>query len=273
MADLGLNRGVLLIHPSPPRSIMASTVKLIPPDHARMSAVSQSSVRNRLLAKLSANDFHLLQPYLEPVTLGRGEVLVTPNEPIEHVTFLEAGVTSVVANSAGGRRIEIGLTGRDGLAGTPVLLGVDRTPHETFMQVGGSGLRIRTDDFRQVIAQSPSILALLLLYVQVFTIQTSHTALSNGSHRIEERLARWLLMCHDRLDGDKLPLTHEFIAIMLAVRRAGVTEALNILERQGIIQTKRGNIVVLDRAGLEAVAGDSYGTPEAEYQRLIGPLR
>jgi CRP-like cAMP-binding protein len=236
-----------------------------------MPAVSQPSVRNLLLSRLSPEDFSLLQPHLEPLTLDRGDVLVTPNEPIEHVTFLEAGVTSVVANTDGGRRIEIGLTGRDGLAGTPVLLGVDRTPHETFMQVAGSGLRIRVQDLRRVIEQSPSVLAHLLRYVQVFTIQTSHIALSNGSHKIEERLARWLLMCHDRLDGDDLPLTHEFIAIMLAVRRAGVTEALNILERQGIIRAKRGNIVVLKRKKLEQVAGDSYGIPEAEYRRLIGP--
>ncbi len=237
-----------------------------------MSDLPLSFVRNGLLRKLSLDDLSLLLPHLEPVTLDRGEVLVVPNEPIEHVTFLEAGVTSVVANTAGGRRIEIGLTGRDGLAGTPVLLGVDRTPHETFMQVAGSGLRIRSPDLQRVIQRSPSIHNLLLRYVQVFTIQTSHTALSNGRHKIEERLARWLLMCHDRLDGDDLPLTHEFIAIMLAVRRAGVTEAINILEQRGIIEAKRGNIVVLDRVGLEEAAGDSYGVPEAEYRRLIGPL-
>ncbi len=237
-----------------------------------MPDLPQSSVRNRLLAGLSREDFHLLQPHLEPVTLDRGDVLVTPDEPIEHVTFIEAGVTSVVANTEGGRRIEIGLTGWDGLAGTPVLLGVDRTPHETFMQVAGSGLRIGADVLKQALQHSPSLHDLLLRFVQVFTIQTSHTALSNGSHKIEERLARWLLMCHDRLDGDVLPLTHEFIAIMLAVRRAGVTEALNILEERGVIRARRGNIVVLDRAGLEAAAGDSYGVPEAEYRRLIGPL-
>ena len=237
-----------------------------------MPDLPQSSVRNLLLSRLSADDFLLLQPHLEPVVLDRGDVLVQPNEPIAYVTFPEAGVTSVVANTDGGRRIEIGLTGRDGLAGTPVLLGVDRTPHETFMQVAGSGLRIRTEDLRRVLEQSPSIHNLLLRYVQVFTIQTAQTALSNGSHKIEERLARWLLMCHDRLDGNDLPLTHEFIAIMLAVRRAGVTEALNILEEQGIIRAERGNIAVLKRKKLEKAAGDSYGLPEAEYRRLIGPL-
>lgn len=237
-----------------------------------MSDLPQSFVRNRLLAKLCPEDFDLLQPHLEPVALNRGDVLITPNQPITHVYFLEAGITSVIANTAGGRRIEIGLTGRDGLAGTPVLLGVDSTPHETFMQIAGSALRIKTESLRHALQQSPSLHSLLLRYVQAFTIQTSHTALSNGSHKIEERLARWLLMCHDRLDGDDLPITHEFIALMLGVRRAGVTEALNILEGRGIIRTGRGNIVVLKRTKLEKAAGDSYGVPEAEYHRLIGPL-
>ncbi len=236
-----------------------------------MSDPTRPSVRNRLLAQLCSEDFDLLQPHLELVTLNRGDVLITPSQPIEHVYFLEAGITSVIANTAGGRRIEIGLTGRDGLAGTPDLLGVDSTPHETFMQIAGSGLRIKTGYLRQAIQQSPTLHALLLRYVQAFTIQTSHTALSNGSHKIEERLARWLLMCHDRLDGDDLPLKHEFIALMLGVRRASVTEAVNILERRGIIRAGRGNIVVLDRARLEERAGDSYGVPEAEYRRLIGP--
>jgi CRP-like cAMP-binding protein len=237
-----------------------------------MSDLPQSSVRNRLLAKLFAADFGLLQPHLEPVPLSRGAVLIAPDQPIEHVYFLESGVTSIVANTAGGRRIEIGLTGRDGLASTSVILGVDRTPHETFMQVAGSALRIRSEALRQAIRASASLHALLLLYVQAFTIQTAHTALSNGSHKVEERLARWLLMCHDRLDGNDLPLTHEFIAVMLGVRRAGVTTAINLLQRRRIIRARRGNITVLSRGKLEAAAGDSYGTPEMEYRRLTGPM-
>src|SRR5215212_522057 len=237
-----------------------------------MSALPHSSVRNRLLAKLSANDFRLLQSSLKPITLGRGTVLIAPDQPIEHVYFFEAGVTSIVAHTAGGRRIEIGLTGRDGLAGTPAILGVDRAPHETFMQVAGSALRIRTTALRKAIRSSPSLHAFLLRYVHAFTVQTAHTALSNGSHKLEERLARWLLMCHDRVDGDDLPLTHEFIALMLGVRRAGVTAAINLLQDRRAIRAQRGNITVLHRAKLEAAAGDSYGTPEVEYRRLIGPL-
>ncbi len=247
-----------------------STPRLI--DLSGMSDLLQSSVRNRLLAKLSADDFNLLQPCLASITLDRGVVLIASDQRIKHVYFLEAGVTSSVANTAGGRRIEIGLTGPDGLVGTPVLLGVDRTPHETFMQFAGSALRIRAKELQHAIRTSPSLHALLLRYIQAFTIQTAQTALSNGSHKVEERLARWLLMCHDRLDNDDLPLTHEVIAIMLGVRRAGVTEAINLLHRRRIIRAQRGNITVLRRAKLEAAAGDSYGTPEAEYRRLIGPL-
>jgi CRP-like cAMP-binding protein len=206
------------------------------------------------------------------VVLNRGDVLVEPDQPIQHVYFIEEGITSIVANTADGRRIEVGLCGRDGMAGVPVLLGADRTPHETFMQVAGSALRIEVEPLRVAIGRSPTLHGLLLRYVHAITIQTGQTALSNGSYRIEERLARWLLMCHDRLDRAELLLTHEFIAIMLGVRRPGVTQALQVLEGERIIRGGRGKITVLDRAKLEQTAGTSYGTPEAEYRRLIGPL-
>jgi CRP-like cAMP-binding protein len=238
-----------------------------------MSALSQSSVRNRLLAALPAGDFALIQNDLDSVLLNQSDVIVQANAPIEHVYFLEAGVTSVVTRTVRGRRIEIGLVGRDGFAGVPVLLGADRTPHETFMQVGGSALRMRADTFQHALEQSPALQRLLLRFVQVFHLQTAQTAACNGSHSVGRRLARWLLMCHDRLDGDELPLTHEFIAVMLGVRRPGVTEALQTLEREQAIRAERRNIVVLDRRKLEETAGDSYGVPEAEYERLIGPLR
>src|SRR5215207_9787454 len=112
------------------------------------------------------------------------------------------------------------------------------------------------------------------LPVQAFMIQVGQTALANGCHTLEQRLARWLLMCHDRVDGDEVFTTHEFLSLMLGVRRAGVTDALKILEERGLISTKRGRVTVLDRMGLDGVAGDSYGVCEAEYARLIGlPLR
>jgi CRP-like cAMP-binding protein len=245
----------------------------LPICHRSMSVLSQSPIRNRLLAALPADAFALIRPNLEPVPLSQSEVIIQAHAPIEHVYFLEAGVTSVVTRTESGRRIEIGLVGRDGFAGVPVLLGADQTPHETFMQVGGSALRMRADAFRHALEQSPALQKLLLRFVQVFHIQTAQTAACNGTHSVGKRLARWLLMCHDRLDGDELPLTHEFIAVMLAVRRPGVTEALQMLEREEAIRAERRNIVVLDRRKLEETAGESYGIPEAEYERLIGPLR
>jgi CRP-like cAMP-binding protein len=228
------------------------------------------SARNRLLATLSPEDFSLLQPQLEAVPLPVGTRLVEPHTPIEHVYFLEEGIASVVAATAQGRRIEVGIIGPDGLTGTSILLGADCSPHECFIQMPGSALRIQTDDLRQAVTARVSLHQHLLHFVQAFTTQIGQTALANGSYTIEERLARWLLMCHDRVDGDGLSTTHEFLSLMLGVRRAGVTLALQALEGRGLISTRRGQITVLDRAKLEAVAGDSYGVPEAEYARLIG---
>ena len=127
--------------------------------------------------------------------------------------------------------------------------------------------------FKDAISRSPSLHDLLLRYVQTLQLQASYTALSNAVHPIEERLARWLLMCHDRWDTNAMPLTHEFMSIMLAVRRPSVTTSLHVLEGNGFIRAERGNIIIRDRAGLEEFAGDSYGPPEREYERLIGRLR
>ncbi len=226
--------------------------------------------RNRLLLALSVQDFSLLQPQLEPVPLPVGTRLAEPNTPIQHVYFLDEGIASVVASTPQGRRIEVGIIGREGLTGLPVLLGTDRSPHACFVQTAGSGWRIRADDLRRAMAASPSLHQHLLRFVQAFMVQMGQTALANGSHVIEQRLARWLLMCHDRVDGDELATTHEFLSLMLGVRRAGVTVALQALEERGLIATQRGQVTVLNRAGLEAVAGDSYGLCEAEYERLIG---
>jgi CRP-like cAMP-binding protein len=230
---------------------------------------TRSAVRNLLLRALSPQDFGVLQPHLESVALNRGDGLIQPLEPIEHVWFLDDGIASIVANTNDGRRIEVGIYGREGMGGIAVLLGTDRTPHEHFIQVPGSGWRLRSDDVRRAIRQSPALHQLLLRYVQAFQVQTAHTALSNGGYNIEERLARWLLMCRDRLDSDDLPLTHEFLSIMLGVRRSSVTLAIQILEGAKIIRTRRGLLTVVNRAKLEEVAGDSYGLPEAEYARLM----
>ena len=235
-----------------------------------MAVPAQTSVRNRLLATLRPEDFSLLQPQLEPAPLPVRTCLVAPNTPIQYVYFLEQGIASNIAGLPQGRCIEAAVIGRDGLSGAPVLLGVDQTPHECFVQVPGAGLRIGADDLRRAVTASVSLQQHLLRYVHALTIQTAQTALANGRCTVEERLARWLLMCHDRVDGDGLSATYEFLSVMLGVRRTGVTEMLRTFEDRGLISTRRGQVRVVDRVKLEAVAGDSYGVPEAEYSRLIG---
>jgi CRP-like cAMP-binding protein len=234
------------------------------------STLIRTSHRNRLLAKLSPDDLALLERDLERVTLRQGHVLEVPNKPIEFVYFIEKGVVSVVVVNNHDHRIEVGVIGLDGVTGIPVIMGDDRSTNSTYMQIGGDGQRISVAALRAAMAKSPALRALLLRFARAFMTQTSHTALANGRAKLNERLARWLLMAHDRMDGDAVPLTHEFLAVMLGVRRAGVTVAIKNFEQQGLVTTRRGELTVVNRGGLEKTAGSFYGTPEAELRRLIG---
>lgn len=229
--------------------------------------------QNRLLARLGPDDLALLTPHLEPVDLPVGMVLIEPDRPITHAVFPETGLCSVIASLQERNRIEIGLFGRDGLAGTVLALGSNRVPHQTFMQVPGAGLRIEAGVLTRAIEASASLRLLLLRYTQTFLIQTAQTALANASAPAEERLARWLAMYHDRQDGDDLSVTHEFLSMMLGVRRPTVTVALQMLEGAGLVRAQRGRVRVLNRPGLIEAAGPAYGPAEAEYERLVGPLR
>lgn len=228
---------------------------------------------NLLLRRLPPEDLDLLAPHCEHVPLPKNEVLVEPGEPFTHAIFPERGIGSIVTISPEGLEVESGLFGRDGCAPGALTMGAGSSPHRILMQVGGEGYRIDASAFRRALGASSSLRDLVLRYVQALSVQTSYTALSNAVHPIDERLARWLLMCHDRVDGDELPLTHEFISLMLAVRRPSVTTALHVLEGNRFIIAERGHITIRDRKRLEEFAGDAYGRPEAEYERLVGPLR
>lgn len=225
--------------------------------------------RNRLLRAMAPEDFTRLQPHLEPVDLLNQQSLIKPNARTEHLYFMESGISSITAEGSNGR-VEVGLIGREGLVGaTPVLLGSDRVPHDHFVQVPGTALRIRAEVVSTALDESPALRKLLLRYVQTEMVQVRQTAYINATLNIEARLARWLLMCHDRVDGDELLLKHEFLSMMLGVQRSGVTLAMQQLEGAGRIRAKRGRITVLDRELLEEVADGGYGPPEAEYARLI----
>ena len=190
--------------------------------------------------------------------------VVEAGQPISHVTFPERGAASTVAEGSEGR-IEIGITGNEGMVGLPIVLGLDRSPHSTMIQLAGDGHRVPVDDFRAALRQSASTQAWLLRYAHVTIIQTAQTAHANAGFDIEARLARRLLMMHDRAGEDEFALTHEFLSIMLGVRRPGVTVALQVLEGNGLIRATRGRITILDRKRLIETADDAYGVAEAEY--------
>lgn len=238
-----------------------------------MARPSQEMVKNRLLRLLPRTDYDLLQPHLDFVSLEKGSTLIALNAPIADVYFIESGLGSVIGITPGGEAAEVGLFGLEGTSGIPVILGTDRSPHKVFMQIGGDGYRMPASALRSAMAESLTLRARLAHYVQFFLVQVAQTAVSNAVHTIEERLARWLLMAHDRMPDDNVPLTHEYLALMLAVRRPSVTTALHMLESGGLIRSTRGNTQIRDRAGLEELAGAAYGIPEAEYLRLIGPMR
>jgi CRP-like cAMP-binding protein len=228
-----------------------------------------SLLRNRLLASVSASDLALLQASFEIVELPFGKVIEHPNAPIGHVYFLKRGLASVVGTTARDQRIEVGMVGYEGMTGLAVVLGHDRSTNETVIQATATALRIPSPRLRVALRASPTLTAALLRYVHVFMMQASHTALAFGRAKLSERLARWLLMWQDRLRTPHLTVTHEFLALLLGVRRQGVTVALHELEGQGLIKGTRNQVTILDRDGLLVLAGGFYGVPEADYDRSI----
>lgn len=230
----------------------------------------QPSVRNRLLRHCNPAEFALLEPHLVPIQLDLKLSLISPHEPIRDLVFPESGFVSIVAGRQG-RQAETGLIGNEGLVGAvPILLAGDRTPDAHFVQAAGHGLSIGVEAFQAATRTSRSLEKLFLSFIHTLLIQTAQTAYANLSHTLDTRLARWLLMCQDRLGGTELAVTHEFLGIMLGVQRSSVTVAIQVIEGHQLIRARRGRIEVLDRPGLEAAAGDSYGVAEAEYARLIG---
>lgn len=217
---------------------------------------------NHILSRLSKEDLRLLARHLEPVDLPLRKVLAAKNKRVDNVYFIESGMASVVAN--GGMAIEVGIVGREGMTGPSVVMGDGaRVPHETYMQIAGNGQRMSAEQLRKAIAASVPLHHVLLRYVHSFMTQTTQTALANGRSKIEERLCRWLLMADDRIDGDELPLTHEFLSVMLGVQRSGVTLATQALERDGLIETRRGRISILDRKRMEKNCNGTYTPPNS----------
>ena len=236
-----------------------------------MTIAANGITRNHLLRALASDDFSFVAQYLQRVHLHAGCVLAQVGDRIEFVCFPEDGVISIADVYSDGDRVEIGIVGREGLTNASILLGCDVATHDAIVQIsGGTALCLPTDRLMDLCMRSPDAQAVLLRFVQSFAIQTGRTLASNLRDPVTRRLARWLLMYHDRIDGDEIRLIHETIGRLLGVRRATITDGLHILESERAITGRRGSILIRDRSCLEALAGESYGYAEAHYRRLIG---
>jgi CRP-like cAMP-binding protein len=211
----------------------------------REGMLTDNPIKNRLLQRLSPSDLAVLA-LQDRIDLPLRTSLEQPGQAVESVYFIETGVASMVLSNVGSKPIEVGLVGSEGLAGIGIALGDRNGVLETYMQVGGSGYRIAVDLFLSAMGSSPRLRELVLLYSRAFSIQVAATASANGRAKLEERLSRWLLMVSDRT-GPSFQITHEFIAIMLGVRRSGVSLALAALEGERLIRASRGLITIVDR--------------------------
>jgi CRP-like cAMP-binding protein len=227
-------------------------------------------VRNLLLGSLSARELASMWPTLEQVTLEVRDPVFEPETPIRHVYFPETAVVSFVSELREGGTIEVGTAGCEGMAGLPIFLGEDRASVRAFIQVPGMALRMDAEQFARLASVPGPFHQTMLRYTLAFLTQVAQTAACNGAHLVEQRCARWLLMTHDRVEGDELALTHEFLAAMLGVRRAGVTVAMHALQDAGLVRQSRGRVLIVDRGRLERASCECYGTVRAHSERLLG---
>jgi CRP-like cAMP-binding protein len=224
---------------------------------------------NRLLVALPSDDYDRLLPHLEKVSLSLRDILYEANGPITHVFFPLNGVVSLVINDSD-FTLEVGIIGNDGMVGTPVFLGADRSPTTTIVQIPGDALRMEVKVFQKEMRRDGPLLSLIQRYTQAMINQISQSIVCNRRHSVKKRMCRWLLMSHDRMAGDEFPLTHEFLAQMLGVRRPTLTSVAGTLQKAGLISYHRGTITVLDRKGLEAACCECYKVVARELDRLLG---
>lgn len=239
------------------------------PRTVREELLSNPFASNLLLGRLSAADRAVLEPHCIRFDLLRNQRLAGPGEPLPMFLFPEGGILATM--STDGMRTEVGLIGREGMVGVGTLLGGTAELFETFVQVdGATAIAIPADVLIERFTNSPELRQLLSHYMLYAMLQLSFSIVSRSNQMMEARLARWLLMCHDRMPGDEIPVTHEFLATMISAQRSGVTVTLHLLEGEGLIRANRGRITIRDRAGLEILSGCTYGKAEANYRELIG---
>jgi len=233
--------------------------------------VDSTRPANRLLLGLSNEDWENVRPHLEQVTLEIRTVLVPPNAAFDYIYFPDGCLASITATLEDGAVVEVGVVGREGMIGLPVAFGVDiAPPFDVFIQIAGSAWRMKAGLVRPEMERCPSFRDGMFRYALARQVQISQSAACNARHPLNERLARWLLMASEAIEHDEVRLTQEFLAMMLGVRRAGVTVAAATLREAGLIAYAPGNVRILDRAGLEAASCDCFNAVQKEYERLLG---
>jgi CRP-like cAMP-binding protein len=226
-------------------------------------------IENRLLSGLPESDLLYLLPKLQWMDLNVRDTLYRPNDPIDYAYFPTSGICSVIAETGVGVKSEVGIIGREGFLGSSIVLFAECAPFEVIVQVEGRALHIKKVELQEAMVRSPALLATLLRFIPVFFVQTTQTAVANAHYSPVERLARWLLMCQDRVDTTDFTMTHKFLSVMLAVQGSGVTAALNELESKNMIAATKGKLAILDRPALEYLVRGAYGIPEREYERVM----
>jgi CRP-like cAMP-binding protein len=234
-----------------------------------VAARSPDRIVNRLLAALPREDLDRLRPHLRAVDLPHGLLLLRPNKLIDHVYFPQSGMVSLVLTLEDGSAIEVGLVGREGMVGALAPLGATAMSGEARVQMAGTALRMRAGVLRSEAARNPRLMDLLLRYVQALFAQVSQSVACNGRHPLKARMARWLLMVQDCAESAEVPLSHEFLATMLGVRRAGITVAAAEFKETGLVENRRGRFIIRDRDGLEEAACECYQAVRTQYTRLL----
>ena len=223
---------------------------------------------NRILSALPDEEFERLQPKLREVSIPMGEIVYLPEQPIEHVYFINRGIISWLAALEDGNTVEAGVIGPEGVAGISVVLGATSTPNQGLAQSPVQALKIRAGDLVVEFRRGGKLHDFLLRFMHTMFVQVTQTAACNRLHTLDQRLARWLLLTHDRIDGDQFTLTQDFVSRMLGVRRAGVSVAANALRQTGLIDYHRGDFKILNHPALEDAACECYQIVRAEYDRL-----
>jgi CRP-like cAMP-binding protein len=248
---------------------------LPPPPGAKTKSLqvkrrAKNGFRNRLLGRLPTRALRSIERQLEQVEAKSRESIFEPNAPIESVYFPETAVGSVLTVLEDGTETEVATVGFEGMIGMPLFFGADRSPGRAFWQISGRTHRLKAEVLRRATVHGGPLTETLHLYTQALFTQLSQSATCNRIHSLEERCCRWLLMTHDRVEGDEFEITHEFLALMLGVRRSGVTIAAGILQKAGLIRYSRGRMTIIDREGLEKAACECHRVVNKEFDRLLG---